>query len=76
MATRPAALAKAQLAEREGEVIDHDQHLVERRALPGEDLANRDAGLVHERHRLHEQQVEALVPAADGRRRVLVPGTA
>ena len=37
-----AALAEAHLAEREAEVVGDDQHLVERRAFAGDQLAHGD----------------------------------
>ena len=51
----PAALAEPQLAERQREVVDDDQHLGQRRALPREHLAHGDARLVHVRLRLDER---------------------
>ena len=70
---RSAALAEAQLAERQREVIDDDQHLGQRRAVARQHLAHGETRLVHERLGLHEQQVEAAKPPADDRRRVATP---
>ena len=67
VAARSAALAKPQLAEGQGEVVDDDQHLGERRPLPRQHLAHGEPGVVHERLRLHEQQVEAAKSPADDR---------
>jgi len=51
-----AALSEAQLAERQGEVVRHDQHLDQRGVLASQHLAHRKARLVHEGERLDEQQ--------------------
>ena len=65
MAARAAALAEAELAERQGEVVGDDEHVVERCMLAGEDLADRDPRFVHVGERLGERQVKAVKPALD-----------
>ncbi len=42
-----AALAEPELAERQREVVDHHQQVRQRRALAGQQLAHRDARVVH-----------------------------
>src|SRR5512140_1540204 len=76
VAARSPALAESQLAERQGEVVDDDEDLGQRRPRPSQDLPHRDARVVHEGHGLHEQQVEALVATADRRRGVAIAPTA
>ena len=76
VAARPAALAEAELAERQGEVVDDDEQVAERRVLAGEDLPDGEAGVVHPRQRLDERQVEAAVAAHRDRRRVPRPALA
>ena len=63
VAARPAALAEAQLAERQREVVGDDEQVDQRRVLAGEDLADREARIVHVGQRLDERQVEAAVAA-------------
>ena len=43
VAARPAALAEAELAERQGEVVGDDEQVAERRVLAGEDLPDGEA---------------------------------
>ena len=63
VAAGAAALAEAQLAERQGEVVGDDEQVDERRVLAGEHLADREARVVHEGQRLDERQVEPAVAA-------------
>ena len=76
VATRTAALAEPELSEGQGEVVDHDEHLAERRALARQGLPDGEARLVHERLRLHKQEIEPAVPPIDDRGRVPIPPTA
>ena len=76
VAARPAALAEAELAERQREVVGDDEQVDERRVLAGEDLADREAGVVHPGQRLHERQVHPVEPAHRHRRRVAGPALA
>ena len=69
VAARPAALAEAELAERQREVVGDDEQVDERRVLAGEDLADGEPGVVHERQRLDERQVQAVEAAHRDRRR-------
>ena len=71
-----AALAHAQLAERQVEVVVDDEQVLERRALARENLAHGDARQVHVRRRLDEHQVEAVVLAVNRGRGVARPGMA
>ena len=59
VAARPAALAEAQLAERQGEVVGDDEQVDQRGVLAGQDLADRQPRIVHVGQRLDERQVEA-----------------
>ena len=61
------ALAEPQLAERQREVVTHDQHLDQRRMLAGQDLAHRQSRLIHEGQRLDEHEVQTGVAALDDR---------
>ena len=62
---RAAALAEAELAERQREVVLHDQQIGQRRVLTCKDLAHREAGVVHVGERLDEREVESAEPAHD-----------
>ena len=53
-----AALAEAELAERQREVVGDDEQVGQRRVLAGEHLADGEAGVVHVGQRLDEGQVE------------------
>ena len=70
MAAVAAAFAEAQLAERQGEVVGHDQQVGQRRVGSGQHLAHGDPGIVHVGERLDEGQVEAVVAAHDDARGV------
>ena len=59
VAARPAALAEAQLAERQREVVGDDEQVDQRGVLARQHLADREAGVVHVGQRLDERQVEA-----------------
>jgi len=72
VAAGAAALPEPQLAERQGEVVDDHEHLGHGCPRPRQDLAHRDARVVHPGHRLHEEQVEALVSPADHGSRVAI----
>ena len=63
VAALAAALAEAQLAERQGEVVGDDQQVGQRRVLAGQDLADREPRIVHEGQRLDQGQVQALEAA-------------
>ena len=76
VAAGPAALAEAELAERQGEVVGDDEQVGQRRVLAGEDLADGDAAVVHEGQRLDERQVEAVVATGDDGARVPRPALA
>jgi hypothetical protein len=65
-----AGLPEAELAERQGEVVGHDQDVGERRVLTDHDLAHREPGIVHVGQRLDEGEVEPVIPAPDDARRV------
>ena len=69
VAAGAAALAEAQLAERQREVVGHDQQVDQRGVLAGQDLADRQARVVHERERLDQDQVETAEAALDHRAR-------
>ena len=71
-----AALAEPELAERQREVVGDDQQVAQRRVLAGQHLADGEAGVVHERQRLDERQVEARGsgPSRRSRRRAAGPG--
>ena len=71
-----ALVAQPDPAQRQVEVVDHDEHVLERRTLAREHLAHRDARKVHVRGRLDEHQVEAVVLAVDRRRGVARAGMA
>ena len=76
VAAGPPALAEAELAERQREVVDDDEHIAERRSLAGEHLAHGEARVVHVRLRLDEHHVEPAEAALDDARRVALPATA
>ncbi len=59
VATRAATLAEAELAERQGEIVGHDEQVDERSVLTSQHLAHRQAGIVHVGERLDERDVEA-----------------
>ena len=61
VAARAAALAEAQLAEGQREVVGDDQQVGQRGMLAGKDLADRQPRVVHVGERLDERQVEAPV---------------
>ena len=65
VAAGAAALAEAQLAERQREVVGDDQQVGQRRVLAGQHLADGEPGVVHVRQRLDEGQVEAAEAAHD-----------
>ena len=70
VASAAAALAEAELAERERKVVGHDEQVAERRPLPGQDLADGDARVVHVRERLSQREVQPLEPTLNHARRV------
>ncbi len=76
VAAGAAALAKPELAERQGEVVAHHQDLRQGRMLAGQHLAHRQPRLVHKRERLDEQQIEPGVAALDDRGGVAGPALA
>ena len=71
-----AGLAEPQLAEREREVVGHDQQVDQRHAVAGEQLADRDARVVHVRLGLGEHELLAPVPDLDALGRVALAATA
>ena len=69
----PPALPDArepEASERQREVVGDDEQVLERRMGPGQHLAHGQAGLVHERLRLDELEVEAVEAAPDDARGV------
>ena len=71
-----AGLAEPELAERQREVVRDDQHLAQRHPVPRQQLAHRDAGVVHVRLRLGEDQLQALRAQLDRRGRVALAAAA
>ena len=71
-----AGLAEPELAERQREVVRDDQHLAERHPVPRQELAHRDAGVVHVRLGLGEDQLQALGPQLDRGGRVALAAAA
>ena len=79
VAARAPALAEAQLAERQREVVGDDEQVAERRVLARQHLPHREPGVVHVGQRLDEGQVEAAEAAHDDVRGVALaalPGPA
>ena len=76
MAARAAALAEPQLAERQREVVGHDEQVGERGVLAGQDLAHGEARVVHERQRLDQREVQPAEAPTDHVGRVALPATA
>ena len=73
---RPATLAEAQLAERQGEIVGDDEQVDQRGVLAGQHLADRQARVVHVGQRLDERQVEAAEAAHGHVRRVALAALA
>ena len=76
MPARPPTLTEAQLAERQREVVRHDEEIAERRVLARQDLPDRPPGIVHVGEGLHERQVEAAESAHDDVRGVALTALA
>ena len=75
VATRAAALAEAQLAEGQREVVGHDEQVGEWRVFAGQDLAHGAARVVHERERLDQRDVQPAEPPADHVGGIALPAT-
>ena len=70
VAAGAARRPQPEASERQREVVGDHEQVVERRVVAGQDLAHGQAGLVHERLRLDELQVEGLEAAPDDARGV------
>jgi hypothetical protein len=57
--TITAALAEAQRAEGEAEVVHHHQKVINRDTISGEQLAHRNPRLIHEGGRLRHNKIES-----------------
>src|SRR4029453_7745551 len=76
VAAMAARLPKAQLPERQREVVGHDEQVTERRVLARQHLADGEARVVHPGQRLDEGQVEAVVSTHGDVGCVALPATA
>ena len=76
VAARPATLAEAQLAERQGEIVGDDEQVDQRGVLARQHLADRQARVVHVGQGLDERQVEAPEAAHGHVRRVALASLA